>query len=81
MAAYGDPAVVVVCGAPLSGRFTPGDPLLAINDVAWFAEERSGAVVFSLPRAIVNVEVTIPRKYPAELLSLLTDAVKQAQPL
>ncbi|HVE63200.1 MAG TPA: DUF3515 family protein [Mycobacteriales bacterium] len=81
VAAYGEPAVVVLCGAPLSGRFRPTDPLLAINDIPWFAEERPDIIVFSLPRSIINVEVRIPREYPAELLSLLTDAVRQAQPL
>ncbi len=81
LAAYGDPAVLVRCGAALTGNYRVGDSLLAVNDVPWFAEERPDAVVFSLPRALVNVEVTIPRRYPAELLSLLSDAVRQAQPL
>ena len=81
-AAYGDPAVEIRCGVAASSSFQPGDQLLAVNDVAWYADEsRPGGVDFSLPRSIVNVSVWIPAAYRAELLSLLTDAVKQAQPL
>ena len=81
-AAYGDPAVVVRCGVPASARYRSGDQLIAINDVAWYADEsRPGGVDFSLPRSIVNISVWIPAAHRAELLSLLTDAVKDAQPL
>jgi hypothetical protein len=79
VAAYGDPPVVVRCGAPLSTAYKTGDPLINVNGVAWFAEERGGAVVWSLPTSFVNVEVTIPSKWSGDRLSHLTDAVKAAQ--
>ena len=80
-AAYGDPMVIVRCGVPVYTRYKAGDELIVINDVAWDIDERAGGVVGALPRSLVNVEVYIPRKYKAELLSLLSEAVKQAQPL
>jgi hypothetical protein len=76
VAAYGaDPPVVVRCGAPSTKAYRPGDQLLTVNGVAWFAEERPDAVVWSLPKAFVNVEVTMPRRVTGDRLSFLTDAV------
>lgn len=80
-AAYGDPAVVVRCGVPVSTDYRAGDQLIVINGVAWDIDENEdGSLRCSLPRAAVNVDVVIPGRYKAERLSLLTDAVKQAQP-
>ena len=79
VAAYGDPPIVIRCGAPASAAYKTGDPLLSVNGVSWFYEERGDVVVWSLPRAFVNVEVTIPAKWTGDRLSYLTDAVKAAQ--
>ncbi|HVF20560.1 MAG TPA: DUF3515 family protein [Mycobacteriales bacterium] len=80
--AYGEPAVVVRCGGSASTRYRPGDQMISINDVAWYADEsRAGGVDFSLPRSIVNVSVWIPSAYRADLLSALSGAVLAAQPL
>jgi hypothetical protein len=76
VAAYGDPPVVVRCGAPRSTVYQRGDQLLTVNGVGWFAEERPDVVVWSLPRAFVNVAVTVPRAYTGDRLALLTDAVR-----
>lgn len=81
-AAYGDPAVEIRCGVPASGAFRPGDPLIAVNDIAWYADEsQPGGVDFSLPRSVLNISVWIPARYRADLLSALTDAVRVAQPI
>ncbi|HEV2891335.1 MAG TPA: DUF3515 family protein [Frankiaceae bacterium] len=79
VAAYGDPPIVVRCGAPDTGTFEQGDPLLNVNGVSWFYEERGPVVVWSLPTSFVNVEVTIPTAWTGDRLSYLTDAVKAAQ--
>lgn len=79
VAAYGDPPIIIRCGAPATTAFETGDPLLNVNGVSWFYEERGEVVVWSLPRAFVNVEVTIPTKWTGDRLSYLTDAVKAAQ--
>ena len=81
-AAYGDPAIEVRCGIPVFTRYRPGDELIVINGVQWDIDELDGGWLrCSLPRALVNIEVSIPGQYKAERLALLTDAVKQAQPL
>ncbi|HEX8002193.1 MAG TPA: DUF3515 family protein [Mycobacteriales bacterium] len=79
LAAYGDPPVVVRCGAPLSGTYEAGDPLVNVNGVSWYYEEHPDAVVWSLPRSFVNVEVTVPRAWPGDRLAHLTAAVQAAQ--
>jgi hypothetical protein len=76
VAAYGDPPVVVRCGAPRATEWEQGVPLYEVNGVDWFAQERGDVVVWSTPRALVNVEVTIPVKWPGDRLSYLSDAVK-----
>jgi hypothetical protein len=76
VAAYGDPPVVVRCGAPPTTKYRQGDQLIDVNGVDWFPEERGDAVVWSLPRAFVNVEVTIPRAWPGDRLAHLTTAVQ-----
>jgi hypothetical protein len=80
VAAYGDPAVVVRCGAPLAAGWQRGKPLVSVNGVAWFQQVGGGAVVWSTPTSFVNVEVTVPTAYDAQggLLARLTTAVKAA---
>jgi hypothetical protein len=79
VAAYGDPPIVLRCGAPATKAFKTGDPLLTVNGVSWFYEQRGDVVVWSLPKAFVNVEVTIPTTWTGDRLSYLTDAVNAAQ--
>jgi len=79
VAAYGDPPVVVRCGAPATTAYQQGDQLFTVNGVGWFPQDRPGAVVWSLPRAFVNVEVTIPSGISGDHLARLTAAVNAAQ--
>jgi hypothetical protein len=79
IASYGDPPVVVRCGAPRTTAYRAGDQLFEVNGVRWFAEERAREVVWSLPRAFVNVEVTVPRAWTGDRLALLSPAVEAAQ--
>ncbi|HVF04597.1 MAG TPA: DUF3515 domain-containing protein [Frankiaceae bacterium] len=76
VAAYGEPPVVIRCGAPTTRDYEQGDPLYDVNGVDWFPEERGDVVVWSLPRAFVNVEVTIPRRWSGDRLARLADAVR-----
>ena len=80
VAAYGDPPVVVRCGAPPTTAYEQGEQLFDVNGVDWFPEERGDVVVWSLPRAFVNVEVTVPRAWTGDRLAFLTDAVKAINP-
>jgi hypothetical protein len=80
VAAYGaDPVIVVRCGAPATAKYRPGDQLFTVNGVQWYAEQRADVVVWSLPRAFVNVEVTLPKRVTGDRLALLTDAVRAAE--
>ena len=76
IAAYGDPPVVVRCGAPATTAYEQGDPLYDVNGVDWFAEEGADAVTWSLPRAFVNVRVVMPRAWTGDRLAYLAEAVK-----
>ena len=78
VAAYGEPPVVVRCGAPATTKYRQGDQLLDINGVDWFADDRGDVVVWSTPRAFVNVEVTVPDAWRGDRLAYLADAVKAA---
>ena len=75
VAAYGEPPIVVRCGAPSSVRYKQGEPLYDVNGVDWYAEEHPGHVVWTTPRAFTNVEVVIPRAWTGDRLSFLTEAV------
>jgi hypothetical protein len=79
VAAYGD-GVVIRCAAPASTKYRPGDPLFTVNGFAWYADERPDRVVWSLPKAFVNIEVTMTNGVTGDRLSRLTDAVRAAQP-
>ena len=76
VAAYGEPPVVIRCGAPPSTKYELGDQLIDVNGVDWFADPRGDVVVWSTPRAFVNVEVTVPDAWRGDRLAYLTDAVK-----
>jgi len=76
VAAYGDPPVVIRCGAPANPRYQQGDQLFDVNGVDWYPEERGDVVVWSLPRAFVNVEVTVPNAWTGDRLAHLAGAVK-----
>ncbi len=82
LAAYGDPAVVIRCGVPHSPNWKAGGPAFTAAGVSWFPEEQAdGAVVYSMPTAFVDIEVRVPSAYRGELLVLLSDAARAAQPL
>lgn len=79
VAAYGDPPVVVRCGAPATTAYEQGDQLYTVDGLGWFAEDRGAFVVWSLPRAFVNVEVAMPKAVTGDHLARLTPAVRAAQ--
>ena len=83
VAAYGDPPVVVRCGAPYAATYRKGEPLVSVNEVAWYQQVGDDEVTWSTPTAFVNVELVVPRRYESQggLLSVLSGAVRAAQPL
>jgi len=81
VAAYGDPPIVLRCGAPQHGTYQAGDQTFDLNGVRWFPEERpGGVVVWSLPTSFVNVEATVPAPWTGDRLGRLAGAVQAANP-
>jgi hypothetical protein len=78
-AAYGDPPVLVACGAP--GLSAPaGAQFLRLNDLCWYAETGPDATQWSLLGREVPMRVTVPNRYEGQLLVGLADAVQPAVP-
>ncbi|MGW1060613.1 DUF3515 family protein [Micromonospora rubida] len=61
-AAYGEPAITVVCGAsmPTIGRT---DLVFRLGDVCWHSVDRSDVTVFTTADRAVVVQLTVPRRY------------------
>jgi hypothetical protein len=86
VAAWGEPAVVLRCGAPPDPSFKQGDQLIEVTTgggkVGWWANRDGKDVTWSTPRATVNVEVRVPGKYQgADVLQPLTAAVSKVSVL
>jgi hypothetical protein len=80
-AAYGDPAVTVVCGSPLPS-FPPTDFVWGVNSVCWHVREQADETVFVTVDREVPVQVTVPRAYdpPLQLITPIADSVVAAVP-
>ncbi len=81
-AAWGTPPVVLRCGVPRPTAMTRSASCMQVNDVGWFAEQRSPGYVFTTIGRAVNVELTVPSKYAPESNALvdIADAVKAHVP-
>ncbi|MEO5874785.1 MAG: DUF3515 domain-containing protein [Streptosporangiaceae bacterium] len=78
VAAWGTPAISLRCGVarpadPATGNIAQVD---TINGTDWYALPGDPPVTWTLVGRQVYVEVTIPRKYPADTISSVTDLVK-----
>jgi len=78
VAAWGSPAIALRCGVP-----RPVDPATGniprvdtINGTDWYAAPGDPPVTWTLVGRKVYVEVTIPKKYPADTISSITELVK-----
>jgi hypothetical protein len=80
-AAYGDPAVTVVCGSPLPS-FPPTDLVWGVNSVCWHVSEQPDATVLVTVDREVPVQVTVPRGYAPALpwITTIADSVVAAVP-
>ncbi|MET7641674.1 DUF3515 domain-containing protein [Streptomyces sp. NPDC005438] len=72
-AAWGDPAIVLRCGAPRPDRLSPDsadyDPLsdaVEVNSVTWLFEEHEGGYRFTTTDRATYVEVTVPSAHAPE---------------
>jgi hypothetical protein len=81
--AWGSPAIVLRCGVGRPAGYDPTSSQLAgVNDVSWFEQSGSKAVVWTAIRPGANVQLTVPRSYSASGAYLvdLADPLKQALP-
>jgi hypothetical protein len=78
-AAYGDPPVLVACGArgPVA---PPGAQYLKINGICWYANPGSSSAAWSLVGREVPLTVTMPATYTGEALVDLAEPIAQTVP-
>jgi len=85
-AAWGDPAIELVCGVGSPDAFDRTSTCTTVNDVDWFIPEEQLDEQGDLTMTVVNreqyVEVRMPAEHwpPADTLADLADAVKQTLP-
>ncbi|MGY1696957.1 DUF3515 domain-containing protein [Geodermatophilus sp. SYSU D00814] len=79
-AAWGDPAVVLVCGVPQPEGLDAGAGLLQINEVTWFVEQSDEATVWTAVDRAVFVRVTLPPDVDSAPVTVLSDVLADTLP-
>ncbi|MGH8823573.1 MAG: DUF3515 domain-containing protein [Jiangellaceae bacterium] len=82
VAAWGDPAVVLRCGVPLPGEYSPDAQLLDVDRVGWLPVDGEGGTFFTVADRSVHVEVAVPDDYApeADVLADLAPAIIDTLP-
>jgi hypothetical protein len=80
--AWGDPAVVLVCGVPRPAALTPGSSAqtIGVDGVFWLPVQQHDVTVWTAIDRAVYVQVAVPRSYPQPPLAPIADAVAAALP-
>lgn len=79
--AWGDPAVVLVCGAGRPAGFTASAQLIQINDVQWYVDSSNpNTVVWTAVDRPVYVQVRVPSSVDSGPVAELTAAISAALP-
>ncbi|MEU7799011.1 DUF3515 family protein [Micromonospora arborensis] len=65
-AAYGEPAITIVCGAS-SPKIEPTDTLFRLDGVCWHSIDQEDATVWTTADREVAVQLTVPREYQAPM--------------
>ncbi|SFO87327.1 Protein of unknown function [Geodermatophilus dictyosporus] len=80
-AAWGDPAVVLVCGVPQPEGLVPGEGLFTINGVTWYVDQTDPeATVWTAVDRAVYVEVSLPPDVDSAPVTALSDVLAAALP-
>ncbi|MGY1608554.1 MULTISPECIES: DUF3515 domain-containing protein [unclassified Geodermatophilus] len=75
-AAWGDPAVVLVCGVPQPEGLVPGEGLFTINGITWFVDQSDpGATVWTAVDRVVYVQVSLPPDVDSAPVTALSDVL------
>jgi hypothetical protein len=70
-AAWGAPAITVVCGVPRPRERTPDAQLFEIDGVTWFAQPLTAGTRFTSEDRVANVQVDVPERYRPEADALV----------
>ena len=75
--AWGDPAIVLRCGAAIPTAYSASSQLLTVNDVNWYPEELEAGMRFTSMETSELVEVSLPAAYQntADILTELSSAI------
>ena len=80
-AAWGDPAVVLVCGVAQPAGLVPGEGLFTINGVTWFVDQSDpDATVWTSVDRVVDVEVSLPPDVDSAPVTALSGVLATALP-
>jgi hypothetical protein len=81
-AAWGSPAITMVCGVARPAERTADAQLFEIEGVTWFAQELTEGTRFTSEGRVANVQVNVPATYrpEADALVELAPALKDAIP-
>lgn len=80
--AWGNPAVVLVCGVPRPPALTPGSSAqtIGVDGVFWLPVQRKDVTVWTTIDRAAFVQVTVPRSYAQPPLAPIADAIASALP-
>jgi hypothetical protein len=82
-AAFGRPAVTMVCGVPRPEALRDSSPLIVIDGVDWFAEELTAGTRFTTVGRVASLQVDVPDEYEpaADLLVPLAPVILAGLPI
>jgi Protein of unknown function (DUF3515) len=79
--AWGDPAVVLVCGVQRPAKFTVGASLIQIDQVQWFVDTSDpSTVVWTAVDRPVYVQVRVPASTDSASVTELTAPISRVLP-
>ncbi|WP_369253755.1 DUF3515 domain-containing protein [Geodermatophilus amargosae] len=79
-AAWGDPAVVLVCGVPQPAGLVAGEGLLQIDRVTWFVEQTDEATTWTAVDRAALVQVTLPPDVDSAPVTVLSGVLGDTLP-
>jgi hypothetical protein len=79
-AAWGDPALVLVCGVPQPPGLVAGEGLLQIDQVTWFVEQTDEATTWTAVDRAAHVQVTLPPDVDSAPVTVLSGVIGDTLP-
>ena len=79
-AAWGDPAIVLVCGVPQPAGLVAGEGLLQIDQVTWYVEQSDEATTWTAVDRPVYVQVTLPPDVDSAPVTVLSGVIGDTLP-